>query len=1573
MQNADEVYTLAVEIIAENAIKSSKEVEKCLKSVDKVIDNINKKRIKVDSDISSLQASKKEIEEIQKKIEALQSKKLSLFTNKSLDNNAVQKQIKDIDNEISKLQAKTVKLSVVDKDLQDAQSNAKKLNTDMSKLNEVKPNLQVKYDSVKRAEDTITSLMNKSKELRSFGSNLMTLGNQLSTLVTNNGNNFIGRISDFLTKTVLFNGASQVVNASINQLTDGLSQAVTRYDQLNVSRRTMDALGVSTQQTAKAQQELSDSIEGLPTKLNDALSMVTKFTSINHDVERSSKLFEAINNGVLAFGGSSEDVNNVVEQYSQIMGSKMDARTLLSFENSNFTPVLTAVAKKMGMTFAEFREKFTGPSPTISLKQFEDALIELNENGGGGLKKLSDMAKQTSQTIGNGLNLIKIRIGKSGADFIAMIDKMVKKATGLNIYQNIYDFTEVMMKKIQDFSKYVASHQDDILNFISELKGEFSEFGNMFGKFDADKLFKGIGDIIKESLTFVKDFIGVIDKTFGPLLSLVGNGDKILGFLKIILRFKEVGLVFGFVGKQIKLFGTLFGAYGKIYKYATGFSSSIKGLNLYANTIGKLTSMFGGLNAKIKEYIAQSTIVQKIKNLSPFKKMVDTSTNTTTVEAPKPVETLKNSSINMRNAQAKMYNNFGTASMMLASSGSMVLLAKGLKEFNDATQGMNFAEISGRIAGLGIAVTAIGQLNNLLSTLANSAWRVNWKNQLASAVSMFASGGSVWLLAKSLQEVAKIDLNGIWDKLKTLGEVFVAVQGMTTAWGMIGAGVTPVLIGNLIGLGDLFATGGAIYSMAKGLSELNKMPLKIDNVQKKLKMMMEVADTLNTGGHFKQALDGLFAKADYSAKGTQLEFIIKFAESLESIKDIDIDKDIKKSLKEKLSNIKDILSEFNGKEFFGKDEDNVINAENRGNTKTLGELISSMVKVATSLKELDGLQLSSQNIAQYKQKLLSLRDILSVLTFRTEDGEKDTSSFNYIAKKIGSTSDSYQGISTAVQGLITSVDNINQLNEKLKGVSNLDSFNANIEILQKALQPLMSSGKDDKGMAGTAKNISKQKYTKLKEQVEAVKETISSLSEVAGTQFDTNLMVSQLNDLNTAIETINGFGTKKVKSINKVDFGGLSDRIGSIKEALASLSEIANTQFNIGDESQGFIAQMNSIRTAMDKINELVGAKFNTTDKDGNTVEKGLINSVNKGNFGKMQQQVSFIQQTLTDLVTVSTTQFDVNAFGQKIDAIRDCLNKIKGLSEEFKPTDGNDNPFQSFTDTIKNLVSQLTTLSADFIQTGESLGTSLMTGFTDDSVKETLNNGMLLLVTSVGTNQSVISAFKNVGKTLGDNMCKGLTSDGGFTHTKVRSAITNALGTFPRLGHACGVSIGNNIASGVQSALDSSNISFTVKAKVHKSGGGVVSNSGRKGNKSSSGAGYNLANLFDKALKTLFKAKGGPVYRADGGVLTAFVPRGTDTIPAMLTQGEYVIRKSSVNKYGTDFLDVINSGKLENWFYTLTRQYANGNNVSKVYNINNNNTINNYDNRQVSINSKTAHGGDGYVKAKRFMGAIAV
>jgi hypothetical protein len=53
-------------------------------------------------------------------------------------------------------------------------------------------------------------------------------------------------------------------------------------------------------------------------------------------------------------------------------------------------------------------------------------------------------------------------------------------------------------------------------------------------------------------------------------------------------------------------------------------------------------------------------------------------------------------------------------------------------------------------------------------------------------------------------------------------------------------------------------------------------------------------------------------------------------------------------------------------------------------------------------------------------------------------------------------------------------------------------------------------------------------------------------------------------------------------------------------------------------------------------------------------------------------------------------------------------------------------------------------------------------------------------------------------------------------------------------------------------------------------------------------------------------KAKG---YAEGGGVGSAmFTSQGTDTVPAMLTPGEYVIKKSSVDALGIDFLDYLNN-----------------------------------------------------------------
>ena len=55
---------------------------------------------------------------------------------------------------------------------------------------------------------------------------------------------------------------------------------------------------------------------------------------------------------------------------------------------------------------------------------------------------------------------------------------------------------------------------------------------------------------------------------------------------------------------------------------------------------------------------------------------------------------------------------------------------------------------------------------------------------------------------------------------------------------------------------------------------------------------------------------------------------------------------------------------------------------------------------------------------------------------------------------------------------------------------------------------------------------------------------------------------------------------------------------------------------------------------------------------------------------------------------------------------------------------------------------------------------------------------------------------------------------------------------------------------------------------------------------------------------KVLNKASGGLIY-ASGG---RFIPRGTDTIPAMLTPGEFVVRRQAVKSVGVPFLKALNA-----------------------------------------------------------------
>ncbi|MDR6172654.1 phage tail tape measure protein [Curtobacterium sp. SORGH_AS_0776] len=75
--------------------------------------------------------------------------------------------------------------------------------------------------------------------------------------------------------------------------------------------------------------------------------------------------------------------------------------------------------------------------------------------------------------------------------------------------------------------------------------------------------------------------------------------------------------------------------------------------------------------------------------------------------------------------------------------------------------------------------------------------------------------------------------------------------------------------------------------------------------------------------------------------------------------------------------------------------------------------------------------------------------------------------------------------------------------------------------------------------------------------------------------------------------------------------------------------------------------------------------------------------------------------------------------------------------------------------------------------------------------------------------------------------------------------------------------------------------------------------------------------------------AAGAAYNRASGGAVYGPGTATSDSIPAMLSNGEYVIKASSVARYGTPFLDRVNAGHYANGGYV--QKFASGGSVSKA------------------------------------------
>ncbi|MGO2892106.1 MAG: tape measure protein [Enterococcus devriesei] len=283
-------------------------------------------------------------------------------------------------------------------------------------------------------------------------------------------------------------GLVALASKAFSLVKDSVGGAIKRIDTLNNSTRAFENMGFTAKETKSAMKGLEKGIQGLPTALDEAVSGLQLMTASTQDIGKSQKIFNAVNDSILGFGGNTEMVNNAVLQMSQAFANgKMDAETWNSMMNSQMGPTLNAMAKEMGITTGELKSGLSEGS--ISVDQFQEALIKLDKEGGGGLKSLQKIAKDSTSGIGTSFQNMKTAIVRGTANVIKAFDAFLKEVTGSNIAEvlntvgtkaeNGFKKLEGVFKTITPYAKVLFTVLKPLLPIIKGVLAGFLAYGSL--------------------------------------------------------------------------------------------------------------------------------------------------------------------------------------------------------------------------------------------------------------------------------------------------------------------------------------------------------------------------------------------------------------------------------------------------------------------------------------------------------------------------------------------------------------------------------------------------------------------------------------------------------------------------------------------------------------------------------------------------------------------------------------------------------------------------------------------------------------------------------------------------------------------------------------------------------------------------------------------------------------------------------------------------------------------------------------------------------------------------------------
>lgn len=558
-------------------------------------------------------------------------------------------------------------------------------------------------------------------------------------------------------------GVAKIAGAAINTIKGSMDSAISRFDTMSKYPKVMQALGYSADQSKASINKLGDGIDGLPTKLDDIVSVNQRIVSVSGNIEKATDTTLALNNAFLASGADADKAARGTEQYIKMMS--LGKADLVSWQTLMETmPVsLNKVANAMGYTgeSAQMDLYKALNDGTITFAQFQDKLIEL----GTGMGELANLAKINSLGIATSFGNLKNAVGKGLGNMLTELDRISQKLTGKSIAQHIDGMKGMINNAFNSINANMEGFIQKLLPYFEVIKNAIDKLKEPFGKaFDAIKkslsdMFSGFGD------SGVEKFQAVMDKIVSIFTKLAGfvekHSDSIVKLGAMLLKLK------------LALTG---------FKIAKGIASPLldfgKGIGTIVGSTGKL--------------IKNLSKIGKSKPNSP------TAPNTTVPDSSGPIT----NSGNAAGQAATKFLKLGAAVLMVGAGIALAavgfyVLAKAAMQLADSG-GAAIAVFFGMIAGIAALVAVVGLLGTSLT---------------AGAVGMVAFGAMVVMVAAGMYLMVRAAT-----QLASAGNVAIAIFfGMFVAIGLLAAVFAllgPLLTAGVIGI---LAFGAAMLMVGAGI------------------------------------------------------------------------------------------------------------------------------------------------------------------------------------------------------------------------------------------------------------------------------------------------------------------------------------------------------------------------------------------------------------------------------------------------------------------------------------------------------------------------------------------------------------------------------------------------------------------------------------------------------------------------------------------------------------------------------------------------------------------------------------